>query len=303
VTSSIYENRSCPVCGSRSAKEEVHSARRAEALPFEGLRPFWSGFFKEKVFFSYARCDTCQLLFTPSFFTEEQLESLYAEMAPNMDVVPSKAIDATQRGYFDVAVRAARLDGGYLEIGPDVGYIVEQAVREGSFDHFWLFEPNRNVHDVLADATQGRPHTISADMTDLSAVPDGSIGLTLMVHVLDHLLDPVETLRQIRKKLRPDAKLVIVTHNEASALRYIMGTRWPPFCLQHPEVYNPASMRAMLAKAGYGTVQVSRSKNYFPIDFMVRQAAWTMGVRLDKLPLPKASIGLRLGNIITVASH
>ena len=47
---------------------------------------------------------------------------------------------------------------------------------------------------------------------------------------------------------------------------------------------------------------VERSKNYFPRAFMARQAAWTMGVKIDKVPLPDTSIGLKLGNMITVAS-
>jgi hypothetical protein len=44
-----------------------------------------------------------------------------------------------------------------------------------------------------------------------------------------------------------------------------------------------------------------RSRNYFPIDFLARQAAWTVGVRLNRVPLPRRAIGLRLGNMLTVA--
>ena len=40
-----------------------------------------------------------------------------------------------------------------------------------------------------------------------------------MIQVLDHLLDPIATLTELRAKLLPDAKLLIVTHNEQSLLR------------------------------------------------------------------------------------
>ncbi len=270
-------------------------------MTLDSVRPYWSGLLKEKVFFSYHRCQTCGLLFAPVFFGLAQLETLYDTMDPNMGDVGGDSIARTQRGYFDAAVAAGPLDGAYLEIGADVGHIVGHAAREGGFDHFWLFEPNRSVHAALGAATAGRPHTIVTDMTDLSAVPDASVGLAVMVHVLDHLLDPRAMLDQIHAKLRPGGTLLIVTHNEASLLRKLLGTRWPPFCLQHPEIYSPASITQLVARAGYDGITVRPSRNYFPIDFLVRQAAWTVGVKLDAVPLPKSPVGLRLGNMLTVA--
>jgi SAM-dependent methyltransferase len=267
----------------------------------EELRRYWRGLFQEKVFFTYERCRHCGLLYAPVFFDEAQLTDLYSAMAPNMDLVSSDAIEATQRVYFEEATDGLTSKGAFLEIGPDVGYIVRQAAADAKFDHFYLFEPNKDVHAELAEAASGRPHTLSDDMNDLSAVPDGSVALAVMVHVLDHLLDPRAMLEQIRQKLMPDGRLAIITHNERSLLRSIMGKRWPPFCLQHPELYNRDSITRLLGSAGYGPVAVRGSKNYFPLSFMVRQAAYTAGIKLEKLPLPKSVLGLRLGNIMTIA--
>ena len=301
MTSPAFLHRSCPLCGGDTATAEVHSRQRAEDMTLDALRPFWSGLFKEKCFFSYHRCAACGLLYAPVFFDGPQLADLYSSMAPNMDLIASDALAATQRGYFDAAAATTQVDGGYLEIGPDIGYIVAEAARRGRFDHFWLFEPNRGVHDQLSAAAGSAPSTILPDMDDLSAVPDGSVGLAVMVHVLDHLLDPLATLTQIRTKLRPGGTLMIVTHDERSLLRRLMGVRWPPFCLQHPELYNPATMWNLLTRAGYGAVVVERSRNHFPLDFLARQAAWTVGVKLDRVPLPSVSIELRLGNMLTLA--
>ena len=303
MSSNTYLRRTCPLCGSNATREEVHSGKRAEGIPFEGLRPYWSGLFKEKVFFSYGRCGTCGLLFAPDYFTSDQLGELYADMAPNMELVTSDALSATQRGYWDAIVKSAELSGGYLEIGPDIGYIVRHAAREGGFDRFWLYEPNIAVHQTLAAAAGGRPHYISTEMENLSAIPYESVGVAVMVHVLDHLLNPMAMLQRIVAKLRPGGLLMIVTHNEASVLRRAMGTRWPPFCLQHPELYNPRSMTALVRQAGYASVRVERSRNYFPIAFMIRQAGYAIGLKHDKLPLPEMAIGLKLGNMITLATR
>lgn len=297
----VFAHRHCPCCGAATAANEMASSPPAETKTLDELRPYWRGLFREKVFFTYSRCKNCDLLYAPSFFSNAELAELYSAMPPNMEVVPRDALDATQRGYWTAAAAGGRLDGDYLEIGPDIGFLVERAAADGNFDHFWLVEPNRLVHSQLSAAAGGRPHTIISDMDDLSPVPDNSVGLALMVHVLDHLLDPSAALVQLRAKLRPGGRLIIVTHNEASLLRMLMRDRWPPFCLQHPQLFKPQSITTLLNKAGYRTLSVARSKNYFPIGFMVRQAAYSVGLDLTTLPLPGASIGLKLGNMITIA--
>lgn len=296
-----FLTRKCPACEANTPQAEVSSERRAEDMSLDELRPYWAGFHRDKVFFTYARCGACGLLYAPHFFTLDQLSDLYADLAPNMlEVVTGDAIESTQASYWR-AVRELKLPpGGYLEIGPDVGHIVRDAVREGDFSHFWLFEPNSKVHATLAEAAGSRPKTVSGEMDDLSPVPDGSIALAVMIHVLDHLLDPAEILRQIHKKLAPGGAIMIVTHNEKSALRRILGVKFPPFCLQHPELYNPKSIEALLKRTGYSDIRVRRSVNYFPIAFLVRQAAWTIGINLARWPLPSRTVGLKLGNMISI---
>jgi SAM-dependent methyltransferase len=297
-----FLKRDCPACGAAAGEAEAFSEKAAETLSLDDLKPYWRGLFQEKVFFTYDRCGDCGLLYAPVFFDQAQLGELYSAMEPNMDAVGTDAIEATQRVYYEEATEGLGVSGNFLEIGPDVGYIVSHAAKDPRFEHFYLFEPNKSVHDELRAAANGKALTISAGMDDLSAVPDGSVALALMVHVLDHLLDPKAMLEQVRTKLKPGGRVAIVTHNERSLLRSVMGKRWPPFCLQHPELYNPQSITRLLNSAGYGQVEVHGSKNYFPLSFMVRQAAYTVGIKLQRVPLPKTVLGLRLGNIMTIAS-
>ena len=298
-----FMKRDCPACGHSAREVEVSSRRRAEDMPLEEVESFWENFTSENVFFSFARCGNCRLLYAPTFFTNDQLSDLYSSLPANMAVVPTDAIEATQRSYLDEVAPLAPLDGDYLEIGPDVGHLARQAARRGKFEKFWLFEPNQAVHEQLAASTEGRPNHVSTEMTDLSVVPDGSVGLAVMVHVLDHLIDPVALLRQVEKKLKPDGRVMIVTHNERSVLRKLMGNKFPPFCLQHPELYNPDTITSLLQRVGLKSVTVRRSKNYFPLAFMIRQATSIVGLKLDRLPLPKTVVGLRLGNMMTIAGR
>ena len=293
--------RLCPCCGESAGAGEMSSAQRAEALSFDALRPSWAGLDRERVFFTYRRCADCGLLYNPAYFTDEMLAALYADLAPNMDMVPADMLAQTQRAYWDRIREMAEQGGDYLEIGPDVGYSAAEAARSGNFGHFWLYEPNHAVHRTLREAAGRRHVTISADMMDLSAVPDASIGLAVMIHVLDHLLDPLGMVRQIMRKLRPGGMLVTVTHDEASMLRRLLGLKWPPFCLQHPQLFNPHTVSRLLGRAGFEPAETRATSNLFPADFLTRQAAQALGLKMGFGWVPPVPVRLRLGNMMAFA--
>jgi hypothetical protein len=71
--------------------------------------------------------------------------------------------------------------------------------------------------------------------------------------------------------------------------------------MQHPEIYNPASISHLLERTSYDRIMVRRSKNFFPFNFLVEQAGNSVGLNLDRIPLPGFTLGLRLGNILTIA--
>lgn len=295
------QSRFCPCCGEVRGRLAMASAPAGEDLPLSALRQQWAGLHRNKAFFSYVRCAACGLLYNPVYFASHALAQLYADLAPNMDMVPPGMIAQTQRGYYDAIERAGAPEGDYLEIGPDIGHMVTEAAQRGAFRHFWLYEPNRAIHHTLGAAAQGRPCTISDRMMDLSAVPDGSVGLAVMVHVLDHLAAPLAMVRQIACKLCPDGLLAIVTHNESSALRYLTGRRWPPFCLQHPQLFSPATITGLLRRAGFDRPAVTPTRNVFPADFLVQQGGQALGLDLGRLPFPSTPVRLPLGNMLTLA--
>jgi hypothetical protein len=299
-----YLERHCPICRKKTESAvKVFSKTKAEDLNYEKLVPYWNGFFKEKIFFSYARCAVCDLLFAPVFYRHDQLEALYGQMPPNMDVVPMSALLKTQRGYFKELKKKSALKDNYIEIGPDVGIFTVNCVVEGSFDKYWLCEPNRAVADALADVVCNHPFVIIEDMFSFSTIPDQSAGAAVMIQVLDHLLDPIATLTELRKKLLPDGKLLLVTHDEKSLLRKVVGWRWPAFCLQHPQIYSPKSITKLLEASGYKIESINRSKNYFEFSFLLKHLLWAFGIKIFSIPkFLNFTVGLRLGNMITIAT-
>jgi 2-polyprenyl-3-methyl-5-hydroxy-6-metoxy-1,4-benzoquinol methylase len=294
----------CPCCGAPAAKAErrVESSPAAESLTLEHHGKFLSGYTHTRVFFTYFECTNCSAMFCRTYYRQSQLDGLYGRQAENMVSVPLPARQRTQEDYIRFLRRHSRMAGNFLEIGPDIGLFASAFARVGSFEHFWLYEPNRDVHPLLAANFRGLSHTINAELFRASDVPAQSVSTAVMIHVLDHLLQPTEFLRQVWASLEPGGVIFIVTHDCGSLLARALGKRWPPYTLQHPQLYSRRSITALLQASGFEVIEVVKTTNYFPLPFLLRAGLTVFGLP-ERLVTEGATplLGLKLGNIGTVA--
>lgn len=293
----------CPGCGA-SAKEATvarESTPAAETLSLDRHSRFAAGYDTDRVFFTYYECPECQLQFCRDFYTQDQLEHLYGHQQENMGEVPLPARRAAQNRYADLLLRHTSGQGGFLEIGPDIGLFAQRCAEKGNFDHFWLFEPNREVTGALEEALGTKARSIYFTMWPNDEVPDRKISAIALIHVLDHLLEPEQFLKQLHTKLEPGGVILTVTHNCGSPLARLLGTRFPPYALQHPQLYSPASIRKLYDRAGFDVLEVSGAVNYFPLMHLVRAALTILGLPALFPRLRGPVIPIRLGNIATVA--
>jgi len=298
-----YLSRACPSCSETAGSIAVQAKTPAETLTLDALTPYWRGFFNEKTFFSYFRCHQCKLMYCPTFFTDQQLEALYAQMPDNTAGNSLEMLQKTQGGYFQQLKPYAQMEGAYLETGPDLGLFTQHIINEGHFSKYWLFEPNKAVWPNLTRRFP-RPNEVhlSSEMFGFGPVPDESVQLAVMVHVLDHLLDPLSILLQLRQKLKPGSTVAFVTHDESSLLAKLTRAGWPPYCLQHPQLFNAKSITGLLSKAGFKVLAVQRTSNYFPATYLLKHLLWALGIQVNLPQSNSLQLPLKLGNILTIAT-
>jgi SAM-dependent methyltransferase len=158
------------------------------------------------------------------------------------------------------------------------------------------------VHQSLADNFRGLSFTINPGIFRASDVPAQSLSTAVMIHVLDHLLQPKEFLREVRASLEPGGVVLIVTHDCASVLARALGRRWPPYTLQHPQLFSQRSLAALLQASGFDVVETVKTTNYFPLPFLMRAALTVFGLPEGFAPAgEKPLLGLKLGNLGTIA--
>jgi hypothetical protein len=255
-----------------------------------------------RIFFTYLRCRECGARYCPLYYSPEQLRHLYEGQPENMADVPLGSRARTQAGYLTALRRHSRMAGGLLEIGADIGLFAQACIDAGQFDRLWLAEPNRAVHAQLERRFAGRHATILGAMSPAAEVPPGAISTAVMIHVLDHLPEPGSVLRDVFRALEPGGVLMIVTHDARSWLARLLGRRWPPFALQHPQLFSPRALRSLVVASGFEVLQIARTVNYFPALFLLHAGLTVLGLPTNRIPKQWGpDIAIKLGNICTLA--
>lgn len=300
--SKTWAERSCPICNSEVCilPVDANSKIPAESLSFETVSNYFIGFRKDQIFFSFYRCAECNLLYSPKYFSKSQLDILYAHMPNNLLGEDKSIISKTHQAYVKQISRVVKYSNIYLEIGPDIGLVTRTTINLFKPKKVILIEPNLLVHEELINNCKSNAEVTL--INDVSMLGDLKPDLIVGVHVYDHLLDPLEELVKLNTKVDAGAKLALVVHNEQSVIRKLLGKKWPPFCLQHPQLYNKKTIRQLLEAAGWKIISVQPTINWFSLRHFVKMSFGLIGINPKSLSyLPNIQIPIKLGNMICIA--
>lgn len=295
--------RPCPCCHqfSFNPSAEISSRLQAEHCSFNDVRASFVGLRDKQMFFSYHRCLVCHTLYCPRYFSKHQLETLYAAMPDNLMGEEKSVAAKTQLGYFKWFSNRNKDSSRFLEIGPDIGLLTESFLSNYSISSATLVEPNKLMHAQL--------ERLSANISDFSVVSrfedvnqNDFFDTIVAIHVLDHLLEPVETLRSIRLTSTSYSSFLIVVHDEASTLRRLLHTKWPPFCLQHPQLYSKKTLATVLRNSGWEIEFHGKSTNWQSLKHFSKVGAKVFGINEKWFDwMPSCQVPFRLGNQIALA--
>lgn len=137
--------------------------------------------------------------------------------------------------------------GKLLEVGSGFGYLLDYFRKDG-WDVLGV-EPNEglNRHARKALGLEVLP-VILPD----ARFPEDTFDVALMMHVIEHVPDPVDTLREIHRVLKPGGMLVMETPRYDTLMFKLLGRRERSLsCFGHIYFYTSKTLRETCEKAGF----------------------------------------------------
>ncbi len=176
-----------------------------------------------------------------------------------------------------------------VEVGAHVGLFLSVAQARG-WDATGV-EPSR-----WAVETGRRRYGVDLHVGDLASLglPDSSVDAVAIWDVLEHFTDPLAELKEARRILKPGGILALTTVNIASPHSKVTRGRWPWLMRMHLFYFTPATLKAMVEKAGFRAEKVSTQGRIFSLDYL----AWRLGMHVSVMrPLRSAVRAAHLGNL------
>lgn len=255
----------------------------------------------DRNFFQWVKCKDCGLLRSDPVI-ELNLDKLYEESTFDY----STESITLGRTYIRLLRKVSkRLNyGSVLEIGGGNGFFLDAALDSG-VKAICGIEPSREAIDSSSERV--KPHMIQSMLTS-EVVKNLNYDVVTIFHVLDHLPDPLDSLRTCRDATSPGGAILIAVHNCESISARLLKSRSPIFDVEHTYLYSKKTLRDLLLKAGYDDVEVDSYWNSYSLAYLVHLLPISRTLRIAiknskfNLVLSKIKLRIPLGNMYAIAS-
>lgn len=148
--------------------------------------------------------------------------------------------------------------GDLLDVGAGVGILLHVARQRGFITH------GVEVSEwASAYARDERKLDVVTGTLEDAAYPDTQFDVVVINHVLEHVPDPLEMLRNARRILKDDGVIVVGVPNIGSIMAGVLRERWPSLRPEeHIWHFNPFTLRRLIWKAGLREVHFEARDNY-----------------------------------------
>lgn len=110
---------------------------------------------------------------------------------------------------------------------------------------------------VLASLAKSGHQALLSDKSGWECLADQSVDLIISNHSIEHLYDPIDALKQLRRVLKPGGTLDLATPNPKGFSARLFNEYW--FGLEAPRhimLFSPELMTTLLKKSGFTDVEV-----------------------------------------------
>ena len=208
-----------------------------------------------------AECTACghrQLEHWPS---EVDLLELYVGARADHYVEEARGQAVTARAALEQIERHVK-SGRFLDLGCWVGFLLVEARGRG-----WEVtgvEPSAYAADYAR--REFKLELIEQDLLTAD-LPRGAFDVIVLGDVIEHLIDPLAALEHIATLLAPGGVLYMTLPDAGSWIARKLGARWWSVLPTHLQYFTRHSMRVLLERAGYETLEITTAPKTFTIRY------------------------------------
>jgi 2-polyprenyl-3-methyl-5-hydroxy-6-metoxy-1,4-benzoquinol methylase len=294
----MREIENCPICFSKEKFLKYASTLLGPVSLDKIPNPY-------SAHYQINECSGCALILSSPILEDEKITALYRDFSEkNVSDGEEENVRQTMKMYYNLVRPHLYQRERILDVGCDVGYLLEVAYKDG-FRELHGLEPVPATREI-AQKIPGS--AILDEFYESTNYPKASFDLITLIHVLDHLVDPSIVLKKAITDLKSKGLIVAVVHNVESLLGRIMGEKFPVFNLYHHYFFSKKTLRNLFEAHGYEVIKVVSTCNRYSLGFFLRRMpglpnffrnfllSFFKGIKLLDLP-----ISIPVGNIGIVA--
>lgn len=213
-------------------------------------------------------CQACGLGLADPQPTEAELEQIYADDYYEQfgygdgDDAGLARMKIETYARMLAEVEAVVRPGRVLDVGCALGYSLAAADRRG-WDA-WGLEPHALAGDALEQRLADR--VLRGTLEDFT--PEEPFDLVTLVDVIEHVRDPVQTIRQAAGLLRPGGAMMLATNDLSSKGARRLGPRWVHFHRAHLWFFSPDTLSRAAELAGLTVVKVAPARRVYNLAYV-----------------------------------
>jgi 2-polyprenyl-3-methyl-5-hydroxy-6-metoxy-1,4-benzoquinol methylase len=156
--------------------------------------------------------------------------------------------------------------GRLLEIGSYLGIFLDRIRADG-----WQAVGLEPARDAANYARAKYHHEIIDGVLPAASVPDGHFDAVVMLHVIEHMPDPMANVREIRRMLKPGGVLAVETPRFNSLMFKILGHRERSIqnCQGHIFFFTEKTLTQTIEKNRFKVFRIDRVGRTLTLDRFV----------------------------------
>jgi len=285
-------DRVCPLCGANEASSVREASFDSQRL---GTFSFASRKRPELMHWRLVTCASCGLVYANPAPVEDDLVRAYREAAFD---AAGESRDAA-RTYATVVARV--LPGlpdraGALDVGAGDGALLERLLELG-FSGVVGLEPSEAARGGAPEHVRGliRDEPFAGNL-----FAEGSFSLVTCLQTIEHVPEPLALCREARRLLKEGGAFVVVCHDRRAVPARVLGRRSPIYDVEHLQLFDRRTIRALLERSGFQGVEVHTLVNRYPLRYWLRLARAPHALVRLLGPLASIAVSLPAGNLWVV---